>query len=78
MSFEYSIINTLGMVNETNLEVHVIQYGKGEPKMDVRHWYFDRKSGEKRMSKGVTLTKDEALALRDLLNSTDIEKSFPF
>jgi hypothetical protein len=71
MAFEFTIKDTLGTVDETSLEVHVIQYAKGAPKLDVRHWFYDRKTGEKKMSKGVTLTKDEALALRDLLANVE-------
>jgi len=72
--FDFTIKDTLGTVDKTGLEVHLIQYGNYNPKLDVRHWFFGKTDGVKRMAKGVTLTKDEAIALRDMLIVANLEK----
>lgn len=41
-----------------------------EPKFDLRSWNEDHTA----MRKGLTLTKDEMVALRDILNGIDFDK----
>jgi hypothetical protein len=49
-------------------QLNLIRWNDREAKYDLRDWAPD---GEK-MGKGVTLTKDELIALRDLLNGLDL------
>ncbi|NUQ60755.1 MAG: hypothetical protein HUU12_15550 [Anaerolineales bacterium] len=53
---KYEIVKTIGAVSKA-----------------ASGWSKELKSGDKsKMGKGVTLTKEELLALRDLLNSLDL------
>ena len=56
--------STSGWAKELNL----ISWNDREAKYDLRDWSAD---GEK-MGKGVTLTKEELLALKELLNSMEL------
>jgi hypothetical protein len=49
-------------------ELNLISWNDREPKYDIRDWSAD---GQK-MGKGVTLSKEELLALRDFLNSLEL------
>ncbi len=71
--FEYDIVKKLGALNEGNKgwkkEINLISWNGREPKYDIRDWTEDNE----RMGKGVSLTKEELLNLRDILNNMDIE-----
>lgn len=45
-------------------EINKVSWSGKEPKYDIRAWNKDHS----RMGKGVTLTKDELIVLRDVLN----------
>jgi hypothetical protein len=45
-----------------------ISWNDREPKYDIREWSPDGQT----MGKGVTLSKEEMIALRDLLNNMDL------
>jgi hypothetical protein len=49
-------------------ELNLVSWNDREPKYDIRDWSPDGSM----MGKGVTLTKDELAALRDLLNEMDL------
>jgi hypothetical protein len=49
-------------------EINLVSYNGAEAKIDVRTWQTDEESGERKMSKGLTLTNEEATKLRDALN----------
>jgi hypothetical protein len=49
-------------------ELNLISWNDREPKYDLRDWSADHT----KMGKGVTLTKDELLALKELLNTTEL------
>ncbi|GAB4503503.1 MAG: YdbC family protein [Anaerolineales bacterium] len=49
-------------------ELNLISWNEREPKYDLRDWSPDHQ----KMSKGITLTKEELLALKTLLNSIEI------
>jgi hypothetical protein len=74
---KFEIIKKIGMLSETasrsNLpgpsagwskQLNLISWNGREPKYDLRDWSAD---GEK-MSKGITLSREELNALKDLLN----------
>ncbi|MBV6392411.1 MAG: hypothetical protein KPEEDBHJ_01633 [Anaerolineales bacterium] len=77
---KYEIVKTIGAVSKPALsraegsasgwskELNLISWNEREPKYDLRDWSGDKS----KMGKGVTLTKEELLALRDLLNSLDL------
>lgn len=47
-----------------NKELNFVSWANREPKFDIREWSDDHTN----MSKGVTFTKEELKALRDILN----------
>lgn len=68
--FTFEIVNSLGVINtnpKTNwtLECNVVAWNGREPKIDIRAW--DEK--HEHMSKGVTLTEPEAIALCEMIKS---------
>ncbi len=67
--FKYDIIEELGVISENakgwTKELNLISWNGGKPKYDIRDWAPEHE----KMAKGVTLTEDEAHALKDLLNS---------
>jgi hypothetical protein len=66
--FKFEIIKKLGVLSRSDSgwakELNLISWNDREPKYDIREWAPD---GEK-MGKGVTLSRDELLALKELLN----------
>jgi hypothetical protein len=69
---KYEIIRKLGVLSKAGSgwtkELNLISWNDREPKYDLRDWSAD---GEK-MGKGVTLSKEELLALKELLNKIDL------
>ena len=67
--FKYEIIEKVGVISQSakgwSKELNFISWNEREPKFDIREWSEDHSQ----MSKGVSLTKAELIALRDLLNS---------
>ena len=73
--FSYELVEKFGTFSENGdwtKEVNLIKYGSGTPKLDIRNW-SETEAGDKKMSKGITLNKKEAIALKDLLNKLDLE-----
>lgn len=71
--FKYQVIETYGSLSESNKgwkkEIKLISWNQKEAKYDIREWSPD---GEK-MGKGVTLSKEEIIRLRDLLNQINLD-----
>lgn len=69
---KYDIVENLGILSESQRgwtkEFNLISWNDREPKYDIREWA----PGREKMGKGVTLSKDEIIALRDILNGIDI------
>ena len=69
---KYEIVKKLGVLSKAGSgwtkELNLISWNDREPKYDIRDWSAD---GEK-MGKGVTLTKEELSALKELLNSMEL------
>lgn len=69
---KYEIVKKIGVVSKAGSgwakELNLISWNDREPKYDLRDWSAD---GSK-MGKGVTLSKDELLALRELLNTLEL------
>ena len=49
-------------------EINLVSWNDRDPKYDIRDWAPDRA----KMGKGVTLTADEVILLRDLLGEIDL------
>jgi hypothetical protein len=70
--FKYEIIKKIGVLSKTASgwakEINLISWNERDPKYDIREWSPD---GEK-MGKGVTMSKEELQALKELLNKMEI------
>jgi hypothetical protein len=68
----YEIVMQIGLLSQSNSgwtkEVNLISWNGRAPKYDIRDWA----PGHQKMGKGVTLSREELLALRDLLNSWEL------
>jgi hypothetical protein len=69
---KYEIVKKLGVLSKAASgwakELNLISWNDREPKYDLRDWSAD---GQK-MGKGVTLSKEELLALKELLSSIEL------
>lgn len=69
---KYEIIKNIAVLSTSasgwSKELNLISWNDREPKYDLRDWSADHT----KMGKGVTLTKEELLALKELLNNLDI------
>lgn len=69
---KYEIIEQIGVLSQAGSgwakELNLISWNDREPKYDLRDWSPDRE----KMGKGVTLTREELLALREMLNSIEL------
>ena len=65
----YSITKQIGIVSEGNggwkKELNMVSWNNREPKLDLRDWSQDHG----KMGKGVTLTREEAQKLAELLGT---------
>jgi hypothetical protein len=65
---KFEIVKKIGVLSKSEKgwakELNLIRWNEREPKYDIREWSPDGQT----MSKGVTLTKEELAALRELLN----------
>lgn len=70
--FTYEIVEELGVISEGSRgwqrEVNLVSWNGNTPKYDIRDWAPEHE----KMSKGISLTAEEAKNLRDLLNSLDL------
>jgi len=77
---KYEIIKKIGVLSKSApalsrvegsgwaKELNLISWNDREPKYDIRDWSPDRA----KMGKGVTLSKEELLALKELLNTIEL------
>lgn len=69
---KYEIKETVGVIAESakgwKKELNLISWNGKEAKYDLREWSPEHE----KMGKGVTLSKDEVKALKELLNSIEI------
>ncbi len=69
---KYEIIKKIGVLSATpsgwEKQLNLISWNDREPKYDIREWSPD---GQK-MGKGVTLSKEELLSLKELLNRVEL------
>jgi hypothetical protein len=69
----FDIIRTIGELGVSGKgwkrEVSIVSWNSRKPKIDIRDW----DATHEHMSKGITLSKNEAKALKALLDSVDID-----
>lgn len=68
--FSYKIVKPIAVIGgfgDEAKELNLISYGNRTPKYDLRSWTTDD-NGQPKMLKGITLSREEAIALRDALN----------
>ena len=69
---KFEIVKKIGVLSKTDKgwtkELNLIAWNDREPKYDIREWSPD---GAK-MGKGVTLSKEELLVLKELLNKIEL------
>ncbi len=73
MAFVFEVVKEVGVLSEGpggwQKELNLVSWNEREPKYDIREW----NPGHEKMRKGVTLTIDELVELKDLLNSIDLD-----
>ena len=71
--FSFEITQPLGVISEGkggwNLELNMVSWGGRPAKYDIRSWSPDHQ----KMGKGLTLTKEELLSLRNTLASLPLD-----
>lgn len=69
---KYEIVQKVGVLSKSSSgwakELNLVSWNDREPKYDLRDWSAD---GTK-MGKGVTLSREELVALRELLNGMEL------
>jgi len=69
---KYEIVKTIGVLSKSASgwakELNLISWNDREPKYDLRDWSADHS----KMGKGVTLSREELLALKELLNKIEM------
>jgi len=69
---KYEIVKKIGVLSKAGSgwtkELNLISWNDRDAKYDIRDWSAD---GEK-MGKGITLSKEELLALKELLNNIEL------
>jgi hypothetical protein len=69
---KYEIVKQIGVLSTSTSgwtkELNFMSWNDREPKYDIREWSPDRE----RRGKGVTLSREELKALKELLNSIEL------
>jgi len=69
---KYEIIKNIGVLSKSASgwakEVNLISWNDRDPKYDIREW----SPGREKMGKGVTLSREELMALKELLNTVEL------
>lgn len=69
---KFEITKNIGTLSEGakgwSKEINLISWNDREPKYDIREWSPEHD----KMGKGVTLSKEEIVALRDMLNGLEL------
>jgi hypothetical protein len=65
------IVKQIGILSKASSgwtkELNLVSWNDREPKYDLRDW----SAGHEKVGKGVTLTRDELVALKELLNNME-------
>ncbi|UHR03432.1 hypothetical protein LV469_03850 [Peptoniphilus sp. GNH] len=75
MSLKFEIVKHIGILskdrNSWTKEINIVKWGENAPKYDIRSWSEDHS----KMSKGITLTKEELDNLFGAFKDENLEKS---
>ncbi|MEA5050352.1 MAG: PC4/YdbC family ssDNA-binding protein [Oscillospiraceae bacterium] len=70
--FKYDIVEQIGVLSESangwSREINYISWNGREPKYDIRDWA----PGNEKMGKGISLSKEEAKALKEILDTLEL------
>ena len=70
--FSFAIKRHIGVLSTTprgwTKELNLVSWNDKEPKYDLREW----DSNHEKMSKGITLSKEELIKLREILNDINL------
>lgn len=75
-SFEYRILGEYGSIGQSGdiaKKVRLVSYDGGPPRLDIRQWRQQRASGREVIFKGISLSRAEAVRLRDILYALDMD-----
>lgn len=71
--FKHEVTETLGVLSEAGngwaKELNLVSWNDRDPVYDLRTWTADHS----RMGKGITLSKEELVNLREVLNNLDLD-----
>ena len=71
-SIKFEIVKKIGVLSKSEKgwakELNLVSWNDREPKYDIRAWSPD----SQKMSKGITLSKEELVALKELLGKMDM------
>lgn len=68
---EFNIKGSFGEIGKSgswSIELNLVQWGEYQPKYDIRAWSDDHSQ----MGKGISLTKEQLVNLRNLLEGLDL------
>jgi hypothetical protein len=69
---KYEIVQKIGVLSKAgsgwSKELNLVSWNDRDPKYDLRDWSVEHD----KMGKGVTLSREELLALKTLLNSMEL------
>lgn len=69
---KYEIVKELGVLSQSpsgwTKELNFVSWNDRDPKYDIRDWAPEHT----KMGKGVTISADEMILLRDILNEIDL------
>ena len=72
MAFSFKVVEEIGVLSEGaggwQKELNLVSWNDRDPKYDIREW----DANHEKMRKGVTLTADELVELRSILNEMDL------
>lgn len=70
---KYEIIEKFGVISESsrgwNLELNFVSWNNRPGKFDIRDWSPDYE----KMGKGITLTKEQLIKLKEILNGMELD-----
>lgn len=70
---KFEVLKSYGSISESakgwKKELNLVSWNDKEPKYDLREWSPDYE----KMGKGVTLSKEELIKLKEILNDIDLE-----
>jgi hypothetical protein len=72
-NLKYEIVENVGIISEGakgwNKELNLISWNDREPKYDLRDW----DQTHEKMGKGITLSKEELIQLKKILNEMNLD-----